>query len=311
MKRVVAFIVFIVGVFQSFGQQEAAFSHYSFNTLGVNSAYAGSRNALTVTGLHRSQWVSFPGAPQTQTITLHTPLFKDNLGFGLSMLNDKIGPTQTSGIFIDVAYRMRLGYKGKLSFGLKGGVNLRKVDLTEITTIQEDDPNFLSGISSQALPNFGFGMYYQLPKFYLGLSTPKLLQNTFLTDPENISPELGKENIHGYLIVGGVVDVSKANGIQLKPSALVKYTSGAPIQVDLTTLFYYNEFLWAGPMFRTGDAIGVLAGVNISEQFALGYAFDWSYANTTGRYNNGSHELMLRYDFIFSRQSKIESPRHF
>jgi hypothetical protein len=64
-------------------------------------------------------------------------------------------------------------------------------------------------------------------------------------------------------------------------------------------------------MFRTGDALGVLAGGNITDQIALGYSFGWSYSNTTFKYNAGSHELMLRYDLIYTNNNKISSPRHF
>lgn len=310
MKKVIALLICFV-VVRSFGQQEAAYSHYSFNTLAINSGYAGSRDALTVTGLHRSQWISFPGAPNTQTLTVHTPLFKENLGLGLTVLNDKIGPTRTSGVFVDIAYKMQVGLKGKLSFGLKGGINLRRVDLASITTIQEGDPNFFASVSSQTLPNFGFGLYYQLPRFYAGLSTPKLLQNKFNTDPENTSPDLGKETPHLYVISGTVIDLSKPMLLKLKPSTLIKITGGAPIQIDLTALVYYNESLWAGPTFRSGDAFGILAGINVTRQFGIGYSFDWSYTNATGRYNSGSHEIMLRYDFIYKNQGKIDSPRHF
>lgn len=310
MKKFGVVILFL-SVVQLFGQQEALYTHYSFNTIAVNPAYAGSRDALTVTGLNRTQWVSFPGAPKTQSLTLHAPFFNEKLAFGLSFLNDKIGPTNTTGIFIDAAYKIRLGYKGSFSFGLKGGLNLRKVDLSGITTNQPGDPNFLGSVTNQALPNFGFGLYYSLPNFYAGISTPRLLQNKFNTDPENTSPDLGKETPHLYIITGTVYELSKPLSLKLKPSAMIKITGGAPIQIDLTALVYYRDFLWAGPMFRTGDAVGVLAGVNITNQFALGYSFDWSFINGTGRYNGGSHEIMMRYDFIFKDKGKIESPRNF
>src|SRR5436190_23650752 len=85
-------------------QQDAMFTHYMNNTIAVNPAYAGTRNALTITGIHRSQWVGFDGAPITQTLTMHTPLGNHKMGIGLSVVNDKIGPVNTSGAFADYAY---------------------------------------------------------------------------------------------------------------------------------------------------------------------------------------------------------------
>jgi hypothetical protein len=64
-------------------------------------------------------------------------------------------------------------------------------------------------------------------------------------------------------------------------------------------------------MYRTGDAFGILAGLNITDQLAVGYSFDWSTANTTFKYNQGSHEIMVRYDFIFKEKKIVRSPRYF
>ncbi|MGV6860204.1 MAG: PorP/SprF family type IX secretion system membrane protein [Putridiphycobacter sp.] len=308
MKKLLILILTVVSSASIYAQQEAMFTHYSFNTLAVNSGYAGSRDALTVTGLHRSQWVSFPGAPQTQTITAHAPLFNQKIGLGLSVLNDKIGPTQQTAFYADFAYKIKLG-NGKLAFGLKGGANMVATDLKELSTQDDTDPQFQENIQSQFLPNFGFGLYYSTPKYYLGVSTPRLLENNYETN--STTGSVGGERRHYYFIGGVVFPINKTETIKLRPTAYLKVTEGAPIEADLTALFYFQDKYWAGPMFRTGDAFGVLAGLNITDQFSFGYSFDWSFTNTTVKYNGGSHELMLRYDFMFNNKGKIKSPRYF
>lgn len=311
MKKIFIVLIILGSVRQVTAQQEAMFTHYAFNTLGVNPGYAGSRDALTVTGLHRSQWVSFPGAPITQTLTLHAPVFNDKIGLGASFISDKIGPTKSTGFFVDFAYKIKVGDKGKLAFGLKGGFNMLGTDLASISTIQDGDPNFQAGMQSQLLPNFGFGLYYALPRFYAGISTPRLLKNQIANSGVASGTNLASEVRHFYLIAGTIFDLTENGNLKLKPTAFMKITAAAPVEMDLTALFYYKNLLWAGPMLRTGDAVGVLAGVNVSDQFSLGYSFDWSFGNKTGRYNGGSHELMLRYDFIFNEKAKIKSPRYF
>ena len=76
MKRLGILIALLVLVLPSFGQQDPLFSQYMFNPLIINPAYAGSREALSATILHRSQWVGFDGAPTTQTLGVHAPLRK-------------------------------------------------------------------------------------------------------------------------------------------------------------------------------------------------------------------------------------------
>ena len=307
MKKVIVIFLSLMSLVDLSAQQDAMFTHYSFNTLSVNSGYAGSRDALTVTGLHRSQWVSFPGAPTSQTLTLHAPIANEKIGVGFSMLNDRIGPTQQTAIYGDFAYKIKMG-DGKLAFGLKGGVNIVSTGLTDLKTDQTNDPTFDSDVRSRLLPNFGFGVYYSTPKYYVGLSTPRLLENDYQTNKVTAA---GGEKRHYYLIGGTILSLNESGTIKIKPTTFVKVTMGAPIEIDLTALFYFKDKYWAGPMFRTGDALGILGGVSLTDQFSLGYSFDWSYGNKTFTNNAGSHELMLRYDFMYNHTGKILSPRYF
>ena len=300
--------VCVLGVF-AYGQQDAMFTHYMFNTQSINPGYAGSRDALTLTGLHRSQWVGFDGAPVTQTLTGHMPLLNDKLGIGLSLLNDKIGPINTTSFYLDFAYKLQVSDKGKLSFGLKAGANLMNGTLNTLSLDESGDQAFQNNIESAFLPNFGFGMYYYETRWYVGLSAPKLLENDFTSNVSTGGTDIASEKRHYFLIGGAVFDLNKE--LKLKPSTFVKLTPGAPIEFDLTALFLFKDKLWAGPMFRSGDALGALIGYQFTDQLSAGYSFDWSYTNTTFRYNGGSHEIMLRYDFFFNNKGKIRSPRYF
>ena len=48
-----------------------------------------------------------------------------------------------------------------------------------------------------------------------------------------------------------------------------------------------------------------------NENIAIGYSYDYSVGNTTFKYNGGSHEILLRYDFMFKKKDIIKSPRYF
>ena len=309
MKKIFILALTTLASFSASAQQEAMFTHYSFNTLAVNSGYAGSRDALTVTGLHRSQWVNFPGAPTTQTLTVHAPVANEKIGLGFSLLRDQIGPTSQTGINADFAYKIKLG-NGKLAFGLKAGLNMRTSNLSsEVLTGETGDAAFQNDVQSELLPNFGFGLYYSTSKFYVGLSTPKLLENDLATG--TTSSISSREQRHYFFIAGAVFPLNESGSIKLRPTTFFKVTQGAPAELDLTALFYFQDKYWVGPMLRTTDAFGILAGLNITDQFSFGYSFDWSFGNKTATYNAGSHELMLRYDFIFKDKGNILSPRYF
>lgn len=308
--KIIAAMALSLASLATSAQQAPMYTHYMYNTLAINPAYAGSREALTVTGLHRSQWVDFKGAPITQTITMHTPLRNEHLGLGLSVLNDKIGPTNNTSVFVDFAYRINLTPKSKLAFGLSAGANMFQGRLNTVQLDQQSDQVFQNNITNHTTPNFGFGMYYSRERFYAGISAPNLLQNSYSEITQaNGNILVGKEQRHYFLIAGTVINLT--DNLAFKPTTLVKVTSAAPIQADLTASFIIMKKLLVGAMFRSGDAVGGLVGFDITDQFHVGYSFDWSYGIKTFKYNQGSHELVLRYDFIFASKKQVHSPRYF
>jgi type IX secretion system PorP/SprF family membrane protein len=290
--------------FSIHAQQDAMFTHYMYNTLAVNPAYAGSRDVLSATVLHRSQWVDFEGAPTTQTLTLHSPVKSKKIGLGLSLINDKVGPVKSMGAYADFAYILKLDEKSKLAFGLKGGITSMQVRLNSLQLNDETDAAFQNNISSKYLPNFGFGMYYSRKRFYAGVSVPRMLENNFRTSEMGFSSKNAQERRHYYAIAGAVFRLS--DNVDLKPTSFVKATMGAPIEADITSSFIFYKRLTIGAMFRTGDAAGILAGFNINDQFQIGYSYDWSYGLRTFKYNYGSHEIMIRYDMKPKERSAVK-----
>lgn len=293
-----------------FAQQAPMYTHYMYNTLSINPAYAGSRDALTLTALHRSQWVNFKGAPITQTLTMHSPIAGKNIGLGLSLSNDRIGAVNNTSAFLSFAYKMQLTPKSKLSLGVSGGVNLLQANLSGLALNEQNDPTFQSNIKNKSLGNFGFGMYYSRERFYAGISVPNLAQNNYDGNLiSNGTATTGIERRHYFFIAGALMNLG--NTVDFKPTTLVKVTEAAPVQLDVTASFIFNHLFTLGGMYRTGDAVGLLLGMNVSPQFYLGYSYDWSYGNRTFTYNSGSHEVVLRYDFIQTSKRQIHSPRYF
>lgn len=314
IKKIIVFLVVICASYTARAQQDAMFSHYMFNTQSINPGYVGSREVLSVLSVLRSQWISFDGAPNTQTISINSPLYNDQLGFGLTVLNDKIGPIKSTVFNIDLAYHLKVSESGsKLSFGLKGGGNAFSSDFSMLDLDAGDpdqiDPSFLRDVRRKFLPNFGAGVYYNSTKWYGGLSIPSILEKDF-----------DQSQRHYFLIAGALFDLDK--DLKLRPSMYVKMTKNAPVTMDLSAYLVFRDFFWLGGMARTalgriiptgkvGGGLGVMAGINLNENIAIGYSYDYSLGNTTFKYNGGSHEILLRYDFMFKKKDIIKSPRYF
>jgi type IX secretion system PorP/SprF family membrane protein len=285
-------------------QQDPLYSQYMFNTLAFNPAYAGSGDVFTVMALSRHQWVGFEGAPATQTILAHSPLRSQNLALGLSVINDKLGPTRQTGVFADFAYRIRTGESSRLAFGLKGGFNSFRADLAGLSTVDPDQANV--DIQGKMLPNFGFGLFWHTPLAYVGVSAPKLLENETV-EATNGLLTTGSEERHYFVMGGYVMDLGR--DLKFKPSFMARLVAGAPLSLDVNANFLLRERIWFGAMYRLGNSFGLVGQYQVNDQLRIGYAFDLA-TTKLGAYNAGTHEIMLSYDLRFIKGRTI-SPRYF
>ena len=292
--------------FDMAAQQDPMYTQYMYNTLSVNPAYAGSREALSLTGLIREQWVGMDGAPSTQTLTVHSPVYNDNMGLGLSVINDKVGPVHQTMLFADYSYRIQVTGDSHLAFGLKAGVNIFQADLMSLTPRQGGDPAIYN-ISNKLLPNVGVGLYYYSSKGYVGVSAPKLLEQNIKEVSGNTLTE-NKERRHYFLIGGYVFDLS--DNVKFKPSFLLKAVAGAPLSIDLSGNFFIKEKLGIGLSHRLDDSFSGLLQYYVTPQFRIGYAYDFTMTELR-HYNSGTHELMVGYDFMYVDDTRIRSPRFF
>ncbi len=302
MKSKLTFLLLIIANV-IFAQQEAQYSQYMYNTISVNPAYAGTRNVLSVLALHRSQWIGFDGAPTTSTFSISTPIPETNLGFGISAISDRIGPTEQTTISTDISYTIRLGEKTNLSFGAKGTASFFSFDQYKVSPFQANDPKWKS-LSSKLAPNFGVGTYLHSDKYYLGFSIPNVMESNYYNDNQIA---INSQRMNYYLIGGYVFDVT--DWIKFKPAVVSKIVTGAPVQLDISgNALFMNKFV-LGAAYRWDAAISGLAGFQINDGLFVGYSYDFD-TTSLSKYNYGSHEVFIRYEFIF-KNDKLVSPRFF
>ncbi|HEX8562008.1 MAG TPA: type IX secretion system membrane protein PorP/SprF [Flavobacterium sp.] len=284
-------------------QQDAQFTQYMYNTININPAYAGSRGALSIFGLHRTQWVGMDGAPVTNALSINTPLGNKGVGIGVSLVNDKIGPTNENAFSIDFSYTVKTSESYKLSFGIKGTANLFSLDPNKLNPEDQDDPS-LQGFDNEFSPNIGAGVYWHSDKTYIGLSVPNFIETTRYSDNEVV---INQEKLNFYLIGGHVFDLGPS--LRFKPAVLTKVVAGAPLQVDLSANFLINEKFVLGGAYRLDAAVSAMAGFQITRGIYIGYGYDMD-TTELRNYNQGSHEVFMRFE-LFSTNSKIISPRFF
>jgi type IX secretion system PorP/SprF family membrane protein len=264
------------------------YSHYTFNGLAINPAYAGSHEMLSVSLSHRSQWIGFDGAPAYNILGVHTPYKNTRMGLGLLVMNESLGLRKFTGIYFNYAHRMTLG-NGELALGLKGGIGTGKmepVDLGDDIVFSKDTRNYL-------LPNFGLGIYYHTRKFYAGFSVPLLLG--YKSSKSGEVTAYHDFSQYAYYVTAGV-NLNVATNWQVQPSALVEYDRAGGVIADGGIGLLYKDVLRAGVSYRTKQAIIMLVDFKVTYQLKVGIAYDYG-LNELNSYNRNSFEIALEYNF--------------
>lgn len=306
MNKLYLVSILLLGfVIEGFSQQDPHYTQYMYNMSVMNPAYAGSKENLSLGLLYRKQWVEIEDAPTTGTFFGHTRAGK-NVGLGLSVISDKIGPVEENNIYGDFSYTLNLGEEHKLAFGLKAGVTLHQVGLlSDInpTLLDQFDPAF-SENTSNAYLNFGSGLFYYTNKYYLGFSVPNMLKSKHL---DYSGREFGSETAHYFLTGGYVFDVNES--VKFKPFFMLKSAFGAPSSLDLSTNFLFNEKFEIGATYRLEDSFGAMVNYAITPDIKIGYAYDHIVSDLKVA-TPSSHEIILLFDVKFSKKVS-SSPRYF
>ena len=301
----------VIGLFNSklFAQTEPMYSQYMYNMLGVNPAYAGNREALSLNFFQRNQWVGIKGAPKTTSISMDQSIKDGKLGWGIQVYDDRLGVEAASGLNGMLSTRIQVSEKGILSGGLSFGMMNYRINLNEVNNRNNpNDPSFISiDNPSKWNPSLGMGIYYNTDRFYAGLATPSILKAR-LASYENMITSIQTSNaFHLFANAGYVFDINE--DVKLKPSTMIKMVSGAPIETDINLNVWLKDLLGFGASYRTGDAFVGMVELQATSNLRFGYAYDMPF-NPLKYFTKGSHELMLRYE-VGNFKTKIKSTRYF
>ncbi len=308
--RAVLSLVFVLlagNLHSLMAQQDYHFTQFNFNKLAINPAYGGTDNLISLTSMYRRQWSGLEGAPQTATFSAHAPVFHNRIGLGLLVYDDRIGVTHDIGVMTTYSYKVPLG-SSVLSLGLQAGLLNHRTSLTELNPLTSGDLAFSQNISG-LYPNAGAGVYWYMPgKAFAGLSIPRLIEHE-LKDVAPEAPENSHLSRHSYLMGGYIFTVNR--NLKLRPSALMKYAGpsqfSAPVSAEFNLAALLIERIWIGASWRSEDAIGAMMEFQISDQFMMGYSYDYGISSIAS-FHGGSHEVMIRYEFIANRNAMV-TPR--
>ena len=306
MKKIYFIAILALAITELRAQQDPHYTQYMYNMSVMNPAYAGSKEGMSGGFLYRKQWVEIEDAPTTGTFFIHSPVGR-NVGLGLSVISDKIGPVEENNFYADFSYTLNLGGEHKLAFGLKGGLTMHKIDFNFISTTlpqQVSSDPFFSGNPNNTFLNIGSGVFYYTDKYYVAFSVPNMLKSKYL---DFDGTQYGTEVIHYFLTGGYVFDINP--NLKFKPFAMIKSSVNAPTSFDVSTNFMLYDKLELGATYRLEDSFGAMVNFTITPSLRVGYAYDHVNSDLKG-VAPASHEVMLLFDLNFPKKVS-RSPRYF
>ena len=301
MKKLIVILIFLSNTVSA--QYTPLLSQYMFNTVALNPAFTGNEGAFTIVSSNRIQWVGFDGAPTTLSLTAHAPVKKTNSSLGLQLFADQIGIDKKMGAFGSYSYKLAFN-KYKLSLGLSGGVSVLKSYYSRLNVIDQGDEAILVDSPIGVLPDLGFGAHFFNEKYFVSFSIPMMLTHTYEQNGYKVSNKIKNYNY----IIGGGTEFTINREIKLAPSFLSKFRANNAPQFDINLMAKYKSFIEVGMSFRTNEALVGLFKINLDKQLSFMYSYGGP-INGLSKYTSGSHEISLKYVFLY--QSKIAGPRSF
>jgi type IX secretion system PorP/SprF family membrane protein len=287
-----------------------------FNSLIINPAYAGYKEDINLSLLHRNQWAGLPGSPKTQTLIIDGAFFhNNNVGLGLSIVNDKIGLQSQTAAYANYSYRVPVGENARLAFGLALGVSQYSLNAGQANIDDPNDPNFNDGNQSFLSPDGKFGVHYSNEKFYAGASVTNMISNS-LNYQQTGKDVIARQGKHFYVTAGYLVDLNQ--NIKFKPSLMFRDDTKGPTNLDLNAFFLFKDAVWLGASYRSGlnlwekaewqagsfqkNAVVGVIEMFLAKKYRVGYAYDYSISGL-GDYSNGTHEISL--GMVISNNKKV------
>jgi type IX secretion system PorP/SprF family membrane protein len=305
-------------------QQKPHYTQYILNQYIINPAITGIENYVDVKASHRHQWAGLQDNPVTTYISFHGPLGKQDTrtsatgysipgrnprgesywesynaaephhGIGFQVINDVTGPLSSLSAYVTYAYHLGLNANTSLSAGLGLGVNrvgldADKLDFGDITV----DPVVAgSGMINNTRFDMTAGIYLYSAYYFIGVSAQQIVPQKIDFSDGAIKPAEGKTVPHlfataGYRFLAG-------DDWNLIPSVMVKYVNPLPVQYEGNLKLQYRDLAWIGGSYRHKDGFSGMAGLNVSNTFNVGYAYDYT-TSELNNYSKGTHEVIVGF----------------
>lgn len=270
-------------------QQSKLLTHFIFDKMSINpgASGVGMNDGFCATAIYRNQWDRVNGSPNSALLNVEGNLSRYKIhGFGLSFYHDAIGFARQNNVTLNYSYHLNVG-DGVLGIGAGLGLVSYGMNPTWVTPDGIPQDNSLPQGVTEANFDANFGLYYMsYDGWYAGVSATHL--------PASQLELLNFETARHYFAMGGYryKEAFGWSGIDLDFNAMMR-TELVKYSADFNLRAIFNNQFWGGLNYRTFDAIGIMAGIDLNG-ILIGYSYDVT-TNQLADVSWGSHEMFVKY----------------
>ena len=289
--KTLAFTALVLSSIAAKAQQQPNFLFFEQNMSLFNPAYTGSEGSLA--GLqYRSAWSGIEDAPKAASFIYHTKE-KNKASWGISYLTDRVYIENQGIVAVDYSYKLTLGGNTNLFLGIKAGVVYNNLDVTGLDRITQESNANLNSIQNYMNPLVGVGLLLKGEKYFIGLSTPNMLNSKRYKEAEGISTT-ATDKPHLYSTAGFHLKLN--NTITVSPSMLYRMVEDAPNQLTAIAKLSIKDKVSLGVGVSNNDYISTMLQVKMN-QIDLGFGYEIGQRTSATALRANTSEIMLRYKF--------------
>lgn len=307
-KLVFILLVCLVFEKQAQGQEYPWSLQYITNMSTINPAYVGMWDKAGLLVSTRSNWVGINGAPMFQHASYFTPVKNQRSGVGIEMQLLNTGYEKRIFFTGDYSYQVRMDMTHYLRMGLRGGIINFNNNLTDYQLYPDHIPDsqFMEDIDMYFMTTFGLGGVYFTKDYYISLSLPNVMNNTFKANRNHFS------SLHHFntVYLGGSYVFNVGNEIRFRPNLLLIATIGKPVYFDVAALVYLPNNLQLGLNLRSNGAMCLSAQYTFQNNVKIGYASEYAVIQDIRKFQVGTYEILVGYEFNINKR-RYSRPNYF
>jgi|GEM_PF-1898119 type IX secretion system PorP/SprF family membrane protein len=305
MKKITTIIILALFGLTSLvqAQQYPYLYQYILNKYALSPAYAGLYGVPEGYLGYRQSRINVNYTPKTLDFNFNAPI-SPKVGLGLTVMNDKADIFNNLWAIASYTYHLKVAENHFLDFAVSGGLNQKKVDLSDIINnpVYFNDP-VIDGrreINESSL-ELGASLMYRWKKLNVGVFSPSLYEN-------NADLYQFRKHFIGYASYNFTIN----DNWSIEPVGVLRYTENAPINFDVTAVGKYKDKYLAALTFKTNTIFGVSLGGELTKNLVFMYTYDFKmptsdYVGVLGD-DYGGHEVTIGYRFGQRKTSPTGEP---